>query len=101
MKCVYTILFLLTLSCVVIKNPPYGHAYGNKHKYIFWYYPEYEIYYNTKTKMYFIFKDNKWIEVQKPPYILKTYVIIESDDDKPYLKHHIFKEKYKPKSKKK
>lgn len=100
MKNIYIIIFLIITSCVIIK-PPYGRAYGYKHKHIFWYYPDYEIYYNTVTKVYYIFKDNIWIAVEKPPFTLKTYVIIESKDDKPYLKHHIYKEKFKSKGKRK
>uniref|UniRef100_A0A7C4YGT9 Uncharacterized protein n=1 Tax=candidate division WOR-3 bacterium TaxID=2052148 RepID=A0A7C4YGT9_UNCW3 len=93
-------IFIIFTSCVIIR-PPYGKAYGYKKKHIFWYYPEYEIYYNPSTKVYIVFKNNQWIFVNTPPFKLEKYIIIESDDDKPWERHHIYKEKFKIKKKKK
>jgi hypothetical protein len=101
------VLVLLILSgCIVVHKPgppPHAPAYGYRAKYIFWYYPCCEIYYHPERKVYIIFEGGNWIEVkEKPKHLISShYVIIETDNDKPWNQHDYYKKKYPPKKGKK
>ncbi len=94
---------ILILGCVVVHKhpgpPPHAKAYGYRAKYIFWYYPALEIYYHPERNVYIIFEGGKWIEVKEKPKNIEifNYVIIETDNDKPWMNHSYYKKKYPPK----
>ncbi|MEO0280224.1 MAG: hypothetical protein ABIM58_04035 [candidate division WOR-3 bacterium] len=99
MRILFLILFI-TLSCVTVYEhhgpPPHAKAYGLRKKIVYWYYPSLEIYYHPERNVYIIFQGGKWVEViEKPKDIeIYDYVVIETEEEKPWLKHSYYKMKY-------
>lgn len=101
------ILLVLGLTfiwgCVVVSHcpgpPSHAKAYGHRMKYTYWYYPSAEVYYCSQDRTYVVLKGGQWIIVRTPPPILAPgshYEIIEIDNDRPWLKHSHYKQKYPP-----
>lgn len=97
------LVFIVIGGCIVIQRkpgpPPHAKAYGYRAKHIYWYYPASEIYYCPNSKIYAVIEGDKWVTLNTPPSALvlgSSYVVIESDTDKPWLKHSYYKEKYSP-----
>ena len=79
--------------------PPHAKAYGHYKKYIYHYYPDYEIYYDVINDTYIVLKDRNWIILDSQPQFLislNSYVIIESEAPKPWLNHSSYMKKYPP-----
>lgn len=76
--------------------PPHAKAYGYRAKHTCWYYPDAEVYYVTASKKYAVLEGGNWVVITTPPkgVVLGSYVVIESDNDKPWLKHAHYKVKH-------
>ncbi|MEN3046876.1 MAG: hypothetical protein ABDH49_07870 [Candidatus Hydrothermales bacterium] len=101
------IFLTFTLGCVALIEekkgpPPHAKAYGYREKYLFWYYPSLEIYYDVKRDIYIVMEGGNWVEVKTKPKGIEIaeYVIIETSEDKPWKKHSYYKNKYKVKKEK-
>ncbi|MEN3045034.1 MAG: hypothetical protein ABDH37_07475 [Candidatus Hydrothermales bacterium] len=100
-----SLIFLtFIIGCVAVVEdrrgpPPHAEAHGYRAKYLFWYYPSLEIYYDVKREIYIINKEGEWVEIKTKPKGIEVteYVIIETFDDKPWKKHSYYKKKYKVK----
>ena len=67
--------------------------------FVFYYYPDVEIYWNVKTKHYTMKQSNQWVEFANMPNVLnpdKYYVIIETGSPSPWNYHAKYKRKYPP-----
>ena len=99
---VLLIMLGFTAGCVFVpvsSGPPsHANAYGYKAKHTCWYYPDDEVYYLSESRTYAIFDGGNWVVVSAPPSgrVLGSYVVIESETDKPWLRHSEYKGKYSP-----
>ncbi|MBW2029745.1 MAG: hypothetical protein JRJ31_11805 [Deltaproteobacteria bacterium] len=82
------------------RPPHHAPAHGYRAKYIYYYYPAAQVYFDTGRRVYFYMDGPSWrMTVSLPPHIriaLGERVTIEMDSDKPYKKHKIHKKKYPP-----
>lgn len=78
--------------------PAHAKAYGYRAKHTCWYYPNAEVYYMTASRNYAVLEGGNWVVVTTPPrgIVLGSYVVIESDNDKPWLNHAYYKAKHSP-----
>jgi hypothetical protein len=78
-------------------------------KKVYYYYPDAEIYWIAENNAFAVIQDGAWVVVPAKPAILTSgyyYVVLETSESQPWLKHEVYKKKYppgkiKPKSKKK
>ncbi|MGD8525718.1 MAG: hypothetical protein PVJ63_05685 [Thioalkalispiraceae bacterium] len=81
-------------------GPRVYHPYYYPYYYDYYYYPGVRVYFQLSTGVYFYFWDNRWIRTKVlPPYIYldpRNRVKVRVEGDKPYVKHHIHAQKYKP-----
>ena len=80
--------------------PPHAPAYGHRmHRY--YYYPNAEIYFDIGSNMYFYLDTaGAWqfsvtLPIHLRHHLQNAYVEVEMDNDRPYLKHKYYKNKYK------
>ena len=88
-------------ACTKKKGPPsHAPAHGCRAKYNYRYYPGSSVYFDSVRGVYFYFKGDNWtISTSLPDYIrlnIGSYVNIEMDTDKPYIKHKEHSKKYPP-----
>jgi hypothetical protein len=87
---------------VVVKSGPSPHApaYGYRAKHTYRYYPDAYVYYDVTRKVYFYLEKGEWImAVSFPNHLsvnLSEYVMIETENDKPYTEYDKHKQKYPP-----
>ena len=71
--------------------PAHAPAHGYRAKYNYHYYPKAKVYYVTSRKLYFYMEGDNWKASVSLPLDLKVrlgdHVSIETDFDKPYLRH--------------
>ena len=98
-------IFIGSINCrkpVVVYHepgpPPHAKAYGYRAKHVFWYYPAIEVYYSPNLKVYTVLKNGEWLTMDTSPISIEgvSYVIIESESEKPWLNHSYYKQKYQP-----
>ena len=104
MKFIYLIIILIFFSScepTLVQRrpgpPPHAKAYGLQKKYIYRYYPDLEIYWDSDSNTYVELKGGTWVISNTRPVILTnsySYVVIEVEEQKPWLKHSFYKEKH-------
>jgi len=96
---------LLASSCtrlVVLRPwgpPPHARARGLHKKLVYHYYPDLEIYWIVASKQYAVLRSGAWVVVDVRPKVIAashSFVVIETDAPKPWLKHAYYKKKYPP-----
>ena len=79
-------------------HAPAHHGYRAKHTYR--YYPDAYVYYDVTRKVYFYLEKDEWImSVSFPSRLrvnLSEYVMIETENDKPYTENDKHKQRYPP-----
>ena len=94
------IIVVFSTGCIIFTHtgpPQHAKAYGYNKQYIYHYYPDYEIYFDVVNETYIILKDNDWIIVNARPQFLNSsisYVVINSDVQRPWLNHSLHKKQY-------
>ena len=80
--------------------PPHAPAHGYKTKHTYRYYPDACMYYDVARRVYFYLDKNEWIMSLSFPDRLRVnlseYVMIETENDKPYTECEKHKRKYPP-----
>ena len=104
MRFIWLIVILLFISScrptLVQRRPgPPSHAkaYGLQKKYVYHYYPDLEIYWDSDSQTYIVFKEGNWVISNSRPLNLSrshSYVVIEVEEPKPWLKHSYYKNKH-------
>ena len=104
MRFIYLIvIFIFISSCgpILVQRrpgpPSHAKAYGHQKKYVYYYYPDLEIYWDSDSKTYIVLKEGTWVISDTRPVILTrsySYVVIEADEPKPWLKHSYYKKKH-------
>lgn len=83
-------LALALSACVVRPGPP--------HRHVHWYYPDAEVYFDVRTRVYFYYSDGRWITVRVlPPHLrarLDRHVEIRSRYERPYEHHDRYRRQY-------
>ena len=98
------LLFTVDCSTVIFQGlpddgPPYGKAKGWGHKKVFYYYPDAEVYWIAETNTYAILQGSNWVVMPlRPSYLTRSYyyVILETNESKPWMNHITYKGKYPP-----
>lgn len=96
------LLAVLFTGCVYdpyYAGPP-PHSHFRPYYYDYYYYPGVRVYFQFTTGFYFYYDGRIWVRTKiLPPHIHidpHDRVRIRVDSDRPYLKHHEHREKYKP-----
>ncbi|MFA5033413.1 MAG: hypothetical protein WC614_10380 [bacterium] len=76
--------------------PSHAKAYGYRAKHTCWYYPNEEVYYLSESRTYAVIDGGNWVVVNAPGRALGSYVVIESETNKPWLRHSEYRGKYSP-----
>lgn len=103
MKWIILFLMLVTITNCAVRPrpgpPPHAPAHGYHKKYVYYYYPDLEIYLLRDSKSYAVLRGGTWVIVKTRPAILTpshSYVIIEVESKKPWLNHSYYKKIYPP-----
>lgn len=86
--------------------PSHAPAHGKRAQHRYHYYPEADFYYdNNRNNYFFLDSSGRWaVSVNLPyryhTYLRTSYVEIEMESDRPYVKHKDHKRKYKKNKKK-
>jgi hypothetical protein len=80
--------------------PPWAPAHGHPAKHQYNYYPESAVYYDTAQKRFFYYNGEQWITTTLLPDTVvvdwKSYVVLKTDTDKPYIYHAAVVKRYPP-----
>jgi hypothetical protein len=72
------------------ESPPWAPSSQEKTKYVYYYYPDFNVYFDVVRRLYFVCKDDKWRVELWPPIKIDPsteYVILEMSTDMPYQFH--------------
>jgi hypothetical protein len=72
------------------ESPPWAPSFKEKTKYVYYYYPDFYVYFDVVRRLYFVCMDDKWrVELWPPKKIDPSteYVILEMSTDMPYQFH--------------
>jgi len=96
----------LGLSSCAVSDRPYGHGYVSTTAgpsvvyYDYWYYPDVQVYFDSRRGLYFYYSNNRWIETRVLPTYwrarLGSHVSIHSRYNRPYIEHGAHSRKYPP-----
>jgi len=70
--------------------PPWAASFKDGTKYLYYYYPNFYVYFDVVRELYFVNKNDKWqVELWPPRWIDSSaeYVILEMSTDMPYKFH--------------
>jgi hypothetical protein len=94
----------LSLSSCAVYDRPYGHGYVGTTPtvgvvyYDYWYYPDVQVYFDSRRGLYFYYSNNRWIETRVLPAYwrarLGSHVSIHSRHNRPYVEHSAHSRKY-------
>jgi hypothetical protein len=80
--------------------PPWAPAHGYRVKYVYYYYPEVQVYFDVGRRIYFYYQAGAWqVSANLPSgirIIANEYVSLEMDVDRPYVHHHHVVKHYPP-----
>lgn len=92
-------------TAVLAEPPPWAPAHGYRAKHRYHYYPSAQVYFDTGRKLYFHYDGGDWrVSVHLPGGISlrgREYTVVDTDSDRPYLRHSPVGEKYPPRFHKK
>jgi hypothetical protein len=72
------------------ESPPWAPSTKDRTKYLYYYYPDFYVYFDVVRGLYFVPKDDKWRVELRPPAMIDSsaeYVILEMSTDMPYQFH--------------
>ena len=103
--CLISVLSIAAQGCasgvlVTVPGPPPPHAAGHGHaKYVYRYYPELEIYWDRESQVFIRLQNRHWVSSRTCPQVrAATYIVLETEKPKPWLKHAQVKKQHPPKA---
>jgi hypothetical protein len=72
------------------ESPPWAPSLKDRTKYLYYYYPDFYVYFDAVRGLYFVYQDDKWRVELRPPRKVDSsteYVILEMSTDMPYQFH--------------
>jgi hypothetical protein len=72
------------------ESPPWAPSPKDRTKYLYYYYPDFYVYFDVLRGLYFLYQDDKWQVQLGPPRKIELsteYVILEMTTDMPYQFH--------------